>query len=255
MTNEYGLEKLQKELLEILIDIDKVCRKNNIKYSLIGGTLLGAVREKGFIPWDDDVDICFTRKEYEKFIRIYPDQKKDSLIITSVFNKCCLTVMSTNKDVLQENKYNIPGPWVTLFVFDNAPKTRLGQKVKVFLVKLIMGMAGKPIHYKDFSRKTKILFSLTALVGKLFSLSQIRKLHNKVSIWGNKKNTGQISIYNSFAGSLKILYPKELIEEYEDAKFEDKKLMVIKKNDIYLSKLYGDYMTPPPEKERGNIHI
>jgi len=255
MTNEYGLEKLQKELLEILIDIDKVCRENDIKYSLFGGTLLGAVRHKGFIPWDDDVDICFTRKEYEKFMKIYPDQKKDSLIITSVFNKCCLTVMSTNKDVLQENKYNIPGPWVTLFVFDNAPKSRFGQKTKVLLAKLLMGMAGKPIHYKDFGRKTKLLFALTSLIGKPFSLNTIRKLHEKLSTYNNKKNTGYMSVYNIYSGSLNILFPIKMLKDYDNIEFENKPFMAMKNNSVYLSKAYGDYMTPPPEKERGKKHI
>lgn len=61
------LEKLQKVELEMLIEVDRICRKNNIKYSIMYGTLLGAVRNSGFIPWDDDCDVVFKRDEYEKF--------------------------------------------------------------------------------------------------------------------------------------------------------------------------------------------
>lgn len=63
------LRQLQLIDLEMMIEVDRICRKNGIKYSLSGGTLLGAIRHKGFIPWDDDADIMFTHEEYEKFYR------------------------------------------------------------------------------------------------------------------------------------------------------------------------------------------
>lgn len=68
--SEKELRNLQLIELEMLIEVDRICRKNNIKYSLDGGTLLGAIRHKGFIPWDDDLDVMFTHVEYENFIRL-----------------------------------------------------------------------------------------------------------------------------------------------------------------------------------------
>lgn len=80
------LEKLQKVELEMLIEVDRICRKNNIKYSIMYGTLLGAVRNGGFIPWDDDCDVVFKRDEYEKFF------------------EACKKDLDTSKFFLQEHR-------------------------------------------------------------------------------------------------------------------------------------------------------
>ena len=69
--NQELLKRVQKDCLEIMIDIDKVCRENNIDYSLCGGSVIGAMLYNGFIPWDDDIDIMMTRKNYEKFLKLY----------------------------------------------------------------------------------------------------------------------------------------------------------------------------------------
>ena len=71
---EFSLEEQKNLLTDILVDFDRVCRKNDIKYSIAYGTLLGAVRHKGFIPWDDDVDVLVTREEYERLRKILNEQ-------------------------------------------------------------------------------------------------------------------------------------------------------------------------------------
>ncbi len=255
MANEYGLQNLQQELLRILVDIDRVCRENDIKYSLYAGTLLGAVRHKGFIPWDDDVDICFTRSEYDKFMKVYPNVKNKDFVIDSVFNKCCLSVISSRKDLLSENRYNISGPWVTLFVLDNAPDNKRRQRERILICKLIMGMAGKPIHYKDFGKKTKLLFSITSLLGKPFSLKKIRQFHHKASSKFNNKKTKYIAGYNDYELSLKTFFPNEMLLHYEDIEFEGNMLMAMNGKELYLTQTYGDYMTPPPINQRGRKHL
>lgn len=255
MTNEYGLQDLQQELLKILVDIDRVCREHNIKYSLFAGTLLGAVREKGFIPWDDDVDICFEREEYEKFMQVYPEKKNEKFVIGTVFNKCSYTVINPDPSLLDINNYNLPGPWVTIFVFDNAPKSNLFRQIKVLFAKLLMGMMGKPIHYKDFGKRTKVLFSITNLLGKLFSKKTIRKIHTKLSTFNNKKQTGFLSVYNNFTLLIKIAYDKSILDSYVDLDFEDVKVMCMSGYHEFLKRTYGDYMVPPSEKERVPKHL
>ena len=89
--NSEELKKLQNVCLELACEVDRVCRKNNIEYTLEGGTLIGAVREHGFIAWDDDVDISMSRKEYEKFF------------------EACKTDLNTDRFFLPEQIPNTPG--------------------------------------------------------------------------------------------------------------------------------------------------
>ena len=94
--NYLSLRQLQLALLDILIEVDKFCRENDITYSLTYGTLLGAIRHKGFIPWDDDLDIMMPRKDFERFLELFP---KSGTRFTSLYNtdtpetKCILWTM------------------------------------------------------------------------------------------------------------------------------------------------------------------
>ena len=81
MTNEYGNELLHKVLLSAMKDIDKICRENGLKYYLHAGTLLGALNHKGFIPWDDDVDISLKREDYNTLLHILQEQYSDMYFI------------------------------------------------------------------------------------------------------------------------------------------------------------------------------
>ena len=73
------IKKVQQANLKILLEVDRICKKHNIKYLLDAGTLIGAVRHKGFIPWDDDVDLAFPRKDYEKFLAIAKDELPEGI--------------------------------------------------------------------------------------------------------------------------------------------------------------------------------
>ena len=85
MNQKPTVKEIQEEILILLSELDRVCRKNNIKYSLHGGTLLGAVRENGFIPWDDDADITMMREEYNRLIECFNKESKDFMLLKAFY--------------------------------------------------------------------------------------------------------------------------------------------------------------------------
>jgi len=99
MDNSYGLADLHEQLLIIMDDIDRVCRAHDIKYTIADGTLLGAIRHKGFIPWDDDMDVRMVRSEFEKFRKIYEKEKREDFIIGHPCNLAAYSVINPNYDI------------------------------------------------------------------------------------------------------------------------------------------------------------
>ena len=133
-----SLDEIKNSELLILDDIDRVCRKNNIKYSLAFGTLIGAVRHKGFIPWDDDIDIVMTRDNYDKFIHTYINEKNENYSILNhefdknyyhQFTKVVDNRTTINNDNLREIK-NM-GVWVDVFPVDKISSKNLRLNLKL----------------------------------------------------------------------------------------------------------------------------
>ena len=124
------LQKLKEEQLKILDYIVKICEENSLEYFLIGGTLLGAVRHRGYIPWDDDLDLAMPRKDYEKFIKIFLNQDNGKYILdTNNHSKYYwlpfLKVRNKNtiyQENLQKNYKGNLGIWVDIFPLDNGNK-------------------------------------------------------------------------------------------------------------------------------------
>lgn len=251
--------KLQKIQIDILEEISRICKKNKLTFFLVGGSCLGAVRHDGFIPWDDDVDIGMMRKDYEKFLNICKKELNKKYFLqtenTDYYYPQSFAKIRVNHTLFQEklnlNKNIHQGIFVDIFPFDynsNNKIIRYWMQIKTVLIRItILLKLNYSVTGKNRLQKTIIKF--IKLTCNLFSLDWLRKILNKNVNRYNKKKTGYISNY---VGNLlfKDIYDSKLFDSYKLHIFEDKQYLIPKNYDKYLTTLYGDYMTPPPKKER-----
>ena len=175
--NKKTLKHLQKVELMILKDFIKICDENNLNYFLYGGTLLGAIRHKGFIPWDDDLDVIMFRKDYEKFLKIMENNEiNDKYEILDIrynedyffnFGKMILNNTKLHSVDYSQIKFN-KGIFIDIFILDNLPKNKIKQyffRTNFFLMDRILTMSA--IKITNFPPYTKILAVLHDILKKL----------------------------------------------------------------------------------------
>lgn len=254
-----NLKEFQFACLEVLCHFHDFCIENDIQYSLAGGTLIGAIRHKGFIPWDDDLDVIMTRPEYDRFCSIYQDSDEYKLFClergNSYINYARLCEMKKTRLVPYTAwAKEETGVYIDILPLDGINESKedflkVGDKL-IELNALIYQLRGKKTRfYKEFT-----FFHKLKLIGKRIvywkydlekSLDQYQSLikedFNKASYCGQK----------SFPDFIKKEYlPKEWTNETVFKEFEGHQLCVYKEYDSLLRNYYGDYMQLPPEDQR-----
>ena len=257
MDNSYGFAELQEQLLIIMDDIDRICRAHDIPYTLSDGTLLGAVREKGFIPWDDDMDIRMLRDDFEKFKPIYEKEKREDFIIGHPCNLASYSVINpgyVNPD-MPKDKGMVVNPWVSIFPMDNAPQNEKQARRKASVLRLLSGMMGKPPQYPAFSDKTKRMWNVASALGKIVGHKRAGKWYNAICIKDNKQKTGLYSCYAFNTKGAYRRFKQYIFDTVQDMNFEDRVYLGIVHYHDYLSQEYGnDYMIPVPLEQRKSRH-
>ena len=247
--NQYGTLEVQLRLLQLLKTFDKICLDCDVKYSVSSGTMLGAIRHHGFIPWDDDVDITIERKYYDRLMGAINDS---TLLVRE--KDLWLDRVRFRDDTL--NKGHHPCPTIDVFTWDYVPDNKFKERIKYYSIAFLQGtIKGRP-DYSRFSWPNKLLSFVTYMTGKLFPLSLKLRVYDSLALWGNGRETIYQAGYHDQFNALKFRYPFHLMDNVERRRFEDIEVNVMVRYDEYLRIIYGDqYMTPPAESKRKPTHI
>lgn len=259
INDEYGIQKLQNVILNIMLDIDNLCNKHNIDYYIIGGTALGAVRHGGFIPWDDDLDIAMTRDNYIRFLEIsrkemYVDYyiQEGGLDWPIYFSKVRLKKTYVNE--FEENVY-VPkenqGIYVDIFPLDNVPNNRIGQIWWYFCGKALVAYSLHKRGYSSASMGRKIIIALTFPI----EIGIIRKFLLKQITKYNIRKTNYIGGFSMISRLNNAFMLSSYWGKPIRIPFETVNLMAPANLDGFLSFYFGNYMKLPPVEKRQGKHF
>lgn len=254
--NEETLRKIQLIQLEMLEEVDRICKKCNIHYNIIAGTLLGAIRHGGYIPWDDDADVALLRPEYEKFrkackteldtTRFYFQDHRNTKGYRWGYGK----LRRKNTLFLREYQEHMPynqGIFIDIFPLDGVPDNYLLRSIKNFecfcVRKILWSKVGK-VAEKNFWKRHiyKLLDKIPE--EKVFHYYHIMIHH------ANLKKTRMVRILMFPTPNSEYGYYRNWYENSDDIIFEGMKFQGIKDYDSYLRFKFGDYMMLPPVEKR-----
>ena len=247
-----SIEKLRQVQMSILDEVVRICQDNGLRYCLIAGSCLGAVRHKGYIPWDDDIDVALPRADYEKFIQVatkddskefFLDYYTTNPLYGHNFAKYCkkntLFIEPNGQrqaiyiDVFPQDK--VPGPEFTA-------KSRI--PVLIHKIDALTTVRRDGLKGRDF--KTKIIYHTTRWIPTKWLFSWEKRLMTRF------ENT-DAQYYLNYGTRYNFVKETILISDFEPyarLEFEGKMYNFPRNWDLYMSRIYGDYMTLPPEEKR-----
>lgn len=252
--NDYQLEPFHKRLALLMNEIHNLCVANNIAYTMLGGTLIGALRHRGFIPWDDDIDIGMTYDNYKRFVSVAFSMKHEWVefdLAGKTDNYYCPFIKAYDKrTTFIEGDRDIPkGIFIDIFPIvyagNSKPQAYLSFKKHRFLQALLKR---KAYHYETGRKREMLLNILAKHFTVNFLMSCMDKQYEKL----NKKE----KYYSSdMDGTVNGIVPTYLFNDYQLYDFDEYKFMGVKSADEYLQTVFGNYMQLPPIEKRVPHHI
>lgn len=254
MENE--TRKLQMIILSIAKEIIKICEENHIMYSMNGGTLLGAIRHKGFIPWDDDLDLCMDRKNYDKFLKVCQTQlDKKKYFLQTIdseehygFSFAKIQLLGT--EIIEDFSANVPihhGIFVDIFPLDHLPDGKFQRQCFLFANHIYKNMHWIKCGYGTEEQKKKFSFYIFKLLSSFYSIDKLKEKRSCLITKYKNLQTRDVFISDYPNEIMPTQWMKNLVKY----SFEDTTMFGIQEAKQYLINAYGnDYYKLPPEEKR-----
>lgn len=256
------MNELQQVQLSILQEMDRVCRKNGIRYFLFSGTLLGAVRHKGFIPWDDDIDVVLLRDEYERFVNLPQEEFGPNFFLQTndsdpeylnVYAKLRRSDTTYVESYMDHKRIN-HGVFIDVFPMDGVPSNRWLQAIFWYPISVL----GYTASLKAFKKEPKphlifpfMLFKMLSPVGGGTLMRAYGRLMGMFSIQRARK----VGFLTHAGFPLRhVVYEKAWFDRVVELEYEGLRFPAPGEHHKVLTQLFGDYMSPPPEDKRVSHH-
>ena len=265
-----GLNDTQNYILHVTQEVVRVLDELNIPYYMQGGTMLGAIRHKGFIPWDDDVDLGIPRPDYERMLQLIADKLPENLELRTYDDETdhhyyFARIVDTRYQIrrmgsLEERLENV---WVDLFPLDGMPNGSLARawhKMRLLTVRLKYHLSCfEKVNIKrpgrPFIERAIIKVATITRVGSWFNTrKQLDKMDRLLKKYPVEKSDYFVNFMGQTSYKFNEMFKKEVYGVPTRYPFEDMEMVGPEQYDAYLKSLYGDYMTPPKMSDR-NAHV
>ena len=253
------LRKLQLTQLITFLEIKRICDKHDIRYTPIGGTLIGVVRHNGFIPWDDDIDLGMLREDFDKFLSVAETELSSDFFLQTndtdagyqhPIARICLndTKMIEHCDVGVDMHHGI---YTDIFPYDASPDSTVKMLWHKYMLKwLKLSNVDRHLHRNPRTLKGKILYPFFRLSTLPLSDKMVEELlYKQIKKYNNSNATFVVRSGSQYAYE-KVRVPRKLMEEFVTMDFEGFTMSVMKGYHEHLTENYGDYMALPPEEKR-----
>lgn len=248
----YDIRPLQLQILNNLLALDRVCKEHNLHYYITAGTLLGAVRHKGFIPWDDDLDVGMPREDYDKLIENSKEWLPHpyELVSGETDEKYTLPfakLQDANTTLIERvGLVYLGGAYIDVFPIDGVPEGKWSQKWHFAKYRFYRKMLY--FHYRDPYKHGKNYTAIPTLICRRIMPSAT--IHRKLRKILTKYKYAESSLVADYDDYGKGVMPKNVFENIIPILFEGKEVSALKDYDTYLTKKYGDYMQIPKREKQ-----